>query len=293
MLLNALSPLAFLALAGHAIAEPAPQPYQMNVGKMSVKDIFGLQRRDDGEYQPTETLCGSGTTCAEACGQGFEQCGSQDDQVHCFNPTVGQKCCQGGTNGNACDDGYYCANDGKGATWCCKDGDEACGGKIPASLISSTSVATATTSSPSASPTTSSPSASPTTSSVNPAAVTSSSSSYSSTSSSSSSTVSSTSPSSNLVVAETTTSFAAAITSQPVAANCTTYTTEFVVPISAHSTHDTNSVTSASKSYVSPTLSSASSNATNSPPPVTASSNDQRPVIAFVLGAAALVALAL
>lgn len=97
---NAVSSLAIMAVAGQAIAEPVSQPHQMNLAKMSVRDIFGLQRRDDGEYQPSETLCGSGSTCAEACGKGFEQCGSKDDQVHCFNPTVGQKCCQGASNGS-------------------------------------------------------------------------------------------------------------------------------------------------------------------------------------------------
>ncbi|KAK8080004.1 hypothetical protein PG997_007822 [Apiospora hydei] len=278
MLFNALSPLAFVALAGHAIAGPSPQPYQMDVAKMSVRDIFGLQRRDDGgEYQPAETLCGSGTTCAEACGKGFEQCGSQDDQVHCFNPTVGQTCCQGGTNGNACDAGYYCANDGKGATWCCKNGDEACGGKIPKSLMSSTSVAAATTTSPT------SPSAAPTTSSATPEAITSSSSAVSSSSTSSSSVVSPTSATSSLVVPASTTSFAAAISSH--STNCTTYTTKVIVPISESGANSTYLTTSASN-----VLPSAS--ATNSTP-VTASSNNQRPVVAFVLGVAALAALAL
>ncbi|KAK8051445.1 hypothetical protein PG993_002830 [Apiospora rasikravindrae] len=270
MLFNALSPLAFVALAGHAIADPAPQPYQMDVAKMSVRDIFGLQRRDDGgEYQPAETLCGSGTTCAEACGKGFEQCGSQDDQVHCFNPTVGQTCCQGGTNGNACDEGYYCANDGKGATWCCMNGDEACGGKIPASLISSATPEAITSSSSSSS-------------SVASSVV--------SSSSSSSSLVLSSSSTTDLVVPASTTSFAAAISSHPAATNCTTYTTKVIVPISEAGASSTYLITSASN--VSPSLTSASASATNSTP-VTASSNNQRPVVAFVLGAAALAALAL
>jgi len=100
MLFNAVSSLAIMAVVGQAIAEHVPQSNQMNLAKMSVKDIFGLQRRDSGEYQPSETQCGSGSTCAEACGKGFEQCGSKDDLVHCFNPTVGQQCCQGASNGS-------------------------------------------------------------------------------------------------------------------------------------------------------------------------------------------------
>ncbi|KAK8011211.1 hypothetical protein PG990_010176 [Apiospora arundinis] len=291
---NALSSIAIMAVAGHAIAEPVPQPRQMNLAKMSVRDIFGLQRRDDGEYQPSETLCGSGSTCAEACGKGFEQCGSKDDQVHCFNPAVGQKCCSGASNGNACDAGFYCAADGKGATWCCKDGDEACGGKIPASLTSSTSVAAATstnyptvalpTTSPKAQAPTTSPIATPSSSpSSSPSSVAS-----PVASSSPSSAVIPTTSKSSAVVPATTSSIVAAVSSHSAAANCTTYTTEVVVPISAGGS-STQLITSASKTFVSQTA-SASATATF---PVTASSNNQRPVVAFVLGAAALAAFAL
>ncbi|KAK7981998.1 hypothetical protein PG996_009687 [Apiospora saccharicola] len=301
MFLNALSPLAFLALAGHAIAEPVPQHYQLNVAKMSVRDIFGLQRRDDGgEYQPSDTQCGSGTTCAEACGAGFEQCGSKDDEIHCFNPKAGQTCCSGAANGNACDAGYFCANDGKGATWCCKDGDKACGGKIPISSVSSTSVAAATTNSPSPSPTTISTTlatpAAPTAVASSSTASISSSSSFSSPSGSpssppSSSLVSPTGSIGSSVVTAESTSIAAVVTSQSVPATCTTYTTEVVVPISAPgSASITDLITSATKSYVSQT---ASASATSSNIPVTASSSNQHPMIALVIGAAALAALAL
>ncbi|ORY65328.1 uncharacterized protein BCR38DRAFT_340913 [Pseudomassariella vexata] len=112
--------LAVTALAGLAAAEPVPQPYKLNVIKMSVRDIFGLERRQDG-YQPSQTFCGTGLTCTDACGAGFEQCDSTDATIHCFDPTAKQTCCGTGT-GDSCDEGYFCSSDSAGATWCCPDG---------------------------------------------------------------------------------------------------------------------------------------------------------------------------
>jgi hypothetical protein len=87
-------------LAGLALGEPVPQPYKLNtVARMSVRNLFGLSRRQDGGYSPDQQFCGSGDTCAEACGAGFEQCASGDGEVHCFNKAAEQTCCPGQTGG--------------------------------------------------------------------------------------------------------------------------------------------------------------------------------------------------
>jgi hypothetical protein len=81
---------ALLALA--AGTEAARQkPYM--VARAPAMSLFGLMRRDTDGYTPETELCGDGSTCAEACGSGFEQCASNDNNNHCFNPTVGDTCC--------------------------------------------------------------------------------------------------------------------------------------------------------------------------------------------------------
>ncbi|KAK1752170.1 hypothetical protein QBC47DRAFT_405372 [Echria macrotheca] len=112
-----LSALAALALAAHVAAEPAP--YKPQLMKTSLRDLF---RRDDTPgYQPTAAVCGTGATCAEACGAGYETCASSDEQVHCFNPGAAEICCPNGS-GNSCDAGYYCTVDKEDETWCCPNG---------------------------------------------------------------------------------------------------------------------------------------------------------------------------
>ncbi|KAK3353438.1 hypothetical protein B0T25DRAFT_631920 [Lasiosphaeria hispida] len=118
MLAKSLSALAFLAFAAHAAAEP--MPYKPHVMKMSVRDLFGVVRRQTPGYQPTQAVCGTGNTCEEACGAGFETCASKDSQVHCFNPTVAETCCPD-ASGNSCDAGFYCTSDKEKETWCCPD----------------------------------------------------------------------------------------------------------------------------------------------------------------------------
>lgn len=117
MHIKSVSALAFFALAAHATASE-PMPYKP-LAKMSIHRMFGIGRRQDSTgYQPTQSVCGSGDTCAEACGSGYEACTSTDDVVHCYDPTAQQTCCPDGT-GNSCDDGYYCSADTSGETWCC------------------------------------------------------------------------------------------------------------------------------------------------------------------------------
>lgn len=91
------------------------------LAKMSVKDMLLGKRQVDGGYQPDTTFCGVGTTCAEACGAGYEQCASNDEQTHCFNSGSSQTCCPN-QSGDSCDAGYYCTADTVGVTWCCPNG---------------------------------------------------------------------------------------------------------------------------------------------------------------------------
>ena len=83
---------ALVACAAHAAAEPAAQPYKLATMPL-------LARRDTLGYQPEEKVCGAGNSCDEACGAGFQQCGSSDAAIHCFNPEAAQSCC-GDVNGS-------------------------------------------------------------------------------------------------------------------------------------------------------------------------------------------------
>ncbi|KAL7627496.1 hypothetical protein AAE478_001689 [Parahypoxylon ruwenzoriense] len=151
MLFRAISSLALMALAGQAIAEPLRQPYKLELARMSTRNLFGLQPRQDEGYAPEQQFCGAGDTCAEACGKGFERCASNDGIVHCFNTSAKQSCCPGLT-GDSCDEGYFCSADDKGATWCCPDSmtlkECAAAYNLPGSLVSETAPATSTTESP-------------------------------------------------------------------------------------------------------------------------------------------------
>ncbi|KAJ9136439.1 hypothetical protein NKR23_g9867 [Pleurostoma richardsiae] len=145
MLLKPASTLAILAVASQAVAELMPyKPMKMS---MSVREMFGVVRRDDSGYQPTQTFCGMGQTCAEACGAGFDMCASDDQQIHCYNPGASQLCCPDGT-GNSCDAGFYCTADTAGETWCCPEGLNLaeCAAKygVTGSLVSETPTPTST-----------------------------------------------------------------------------------------------------------------------------------------------------
>ncbi|KAH6895574.1 hypothetical protein B0T10DRAFT_220970 [Thelonectria olida] len=103
-------------LAANVVADS--QPYKLVTGPVLG---ISLARRDTYGYQPEQSVCGgSGTTCAEVCGSGYEACGSNDGNTHCFNPADNQSCCGDGS-GNSCDEGYYCTHDTKMNTWCCPD----------------------------------------------------------------------------------------------------------------------------------------------------------------------------
>ncbi|ERT02601.1 hypothetical protein HMPREF1624_00902 [Sporothrix schenckii ATCC 58251] len=116
MLLKTSTALAILAAASQVVAEP--QPYAARK-LMSVRDMFGVVRRDGADsYTPSQSYCGIGETCAQACGAGYETCSSTDDAIHCYDPSNQQVCCPDGS-GNSCDAGYYCSGTEKGETVCC------------------------------------------------------------------------------------------------------------------------------------------------------------------------------
>ncbi|CCC08113.1 hypothetical protein SMACR_01663 [Sordaria macrospora] len=220
MLVKSFTALAALALAAQAVAEPIIRtPYRANkVHKTSVRQLFGVVRRQDNPgYQPEQTVCGSGNTCSEACGAGFETCASKDDSVHCYNPAAAQICCPN-ASGSSCDAGYYCAADNEKETWCCPEGMglEECAAAYgvesglvsqTAEAISSTSTSTSTSSTSSVATSTSSVATSTSTSSTVVSTTTTSSVVVTTTSTSSS-----VIPLSTLSVALNTTSSAAAIT---------------------------------------------------------------------------------
>lgn len=118
MFIKTSTALAILAAASQVVAEP--QPYAARK-LMSVRDMFGTVRRDGADsYSPSQSYCGLGETCAQACGAGYETCTSADDAIHCYDPSNQQVCCPDGS-GNSCDAGYYCSGTQKGATVCCPD----------------------------------------------------------------------------------------------------------------------------------------------------------------------------
>lgn len=62
----------------------------------SVREFGVFGRQSDG-YQPEDEICaGEGSTCAEACGRGYEQCYSGDEAIHCYNPAAEESCCSAG-----------------------------------------------------------------------------------------------------------------------------------------------------------------------------------------------------
>lgn len=197
MLAKSITALAAFALVANVAAEPLP--YRPNAMKMSTRELFGVVRRGETPgYQPEQAACNAGNTCSEACGAGYETCASSDDQIHCFNPTVGEICCPN-QSGDSCQAGYYCTSDTKGETWCCPDAMDlaACAASynVDGGLVSQTPPAVTTTSTTS-STSTSQP---PTTTS----------------SSSSSTTISSSSSSSSLIVVERNTTSIAITTAAP------------------------------------------------------------------------------
>jgi hypothetical protein len=158
MLVKSFAALAALAFAANVAAEP--KPYKPSMVKTSARDLFGIVRRQDEGYQPDEAACGEGNTCAEACGAGYETCAPANDQIHCFNPTVGEICCPD-LSGSSCEAGYYCTADTQGETWCCPEGMDlaTCASEygIDGGLVSQTPAPVTSTSTSSSTSSTSAP----------------------------------------------------------------------------------------------------------------------------------------
>jgi hypothetical protein len=57
---------------------------------------FGAMMKRQAGYYPTTHLCGSGDTCAEACGATYEQCPSSSG-LYCYEPSLGDHCCPDNT----------------------------------------------------------------------------------------------------------------------------------------------------------------------------------------------------
>ena len=63
-------------------------------------DIFPKRSQlTQSSYNPLSDLCGIGRSCSQACGSSFQTCPSNDQILHCFNPSSGQECC---ANGSGC-----------------------------------------------------------------------------------------------------------------------------------------------------------------------------------------------
>ncbi|KKF96200.1 hypothetical protein CFO_g1457 [Ceratocystis platani] len=112
----------------------------------------GLLRRDSSGYEPEVTSCGKGTTCAEACGAGYETCSSSDKKSHCYNPAAGETCCAYSGGGSSCESKYFCSHNiaNTTAAVCCAHGGtlDDCASKnnlYPGALAADPPVSTTTT----------------------------------------------------------------------------------------------------------------------------------------------------
>lgn len=113
---RSITSLALVALATTGSAQRVFTRASQSVREF---DIFG--RQTDG-YQPEDEICGGeGSTCADACGDGYLECASSDEAVHCYNPAQEESCCSSG-NGSSCLASFYCARDPETETFCCPEG---------------------------------------------------------------------------------------------------------------------------------------------------------------------------
>lgn len=115
---RSITSLALMALATTATAQ---QSRVFTRASQSVREFDIFARQSDG-YQPEDEICGGeGSTCAEACGDGYQECASSDESVHCYNPAQEESCCASG-NGSSCLSSFFCARDSETGTFCCPGG---------------------------------------------------------------------------------------------------------------------------------------------------------------------------
>ena len=89
---------SLLVATALAAADPKAFPAPYRLGKMSLNQALGLMgRQDQNGYAPTQTLCGPGADCPTACGADTAQCASNDGDLHCYTPSIGQQCCPDGS----------------------------------------------------------------------------------------------------------------------------------------------------------------------------------------------------
>jgi len=81
-------------------------------GASSFFHVKGLQYAKSSSKRSLSDVCGVGNTCAEACGPGYEQCGTSS--LNCYNPVAGETCCP--ADGGYCPAGEYCS---PVAGYCC------------------------------------------------------------------------------------------------------------------------------------------------------------------------------
>ncbi|KIW64492.1 hypothetical protein PV04_09421 [Phialophora macrospora] len=81
-----------------------------------------LSKRQE-EYEPDPTTCtGSGTTCEEVCGLGYISCGDPNTSPWCYNPDIGEPCCEPASPTPwICYAGDFCLVQG----FCCPSGADA------------------------------------------------------------------------------------------------------------------------------------------------------------------------
>jgi len=99
---------------------------------------FGLLEKRQDQFVPNTTTA-EGTTCADAFGDGYDTCRNATDSQNrlCFNPNIGQSCCQ---NQWACPADSFCLDDGS----CCPNGTDAAACAAAGSTSSSSLIAATT-----------------------------------------------------------------------------------------------------------------------------------------------------
>lgn len=79
------------------MTKQAPTDYLMVFRGSNSSLSHGYIHERQSGYNPDFGSCGIGTTCSDACGDGFITCPANTDMaLFCYNPTVGQTCCNNG-----------------------------------------------------------------------------------------------------------------------------------------------------------------------------------------------------
>ncbi len=90
--------LLLLLVAAVAAAAHEPQFYY----RWLSPQLRGRQGYNPG-YTPEFGSCGSGTTCADACGAAFQACNASTSlSLFCYDPAAGQTCCGNGSGRKCC-----------------------------------------------------------------------------------------------------------------------------------------------------------------------------------------------